>query len=245
MVVQCESCGKNFESKMGRSRFCADCVKKRHAAINKNYRDRKANGGELNLSRKCVVCGREFIRTGAAQVMCKDCAKAKKAASMREYNDRRRGPGVQIRSYGAKREGVEKQQHFCDMCGAPIEKKAANHYFCAECTATRKLEQSNRSNERRRLLRDEEEEQKKAIHAAHASRMERSLSLTTKAYKIVKDPLGEDGGFKKGSIILQSEVEIMRKDQSFTPGTILERLGKMYEIFLNQHGTMKIREVNR
>jgi hypothetical protein len=54
-------------------------------------------------------------------------------------------------------------------------------------------------------------------------------------YVVVKDALPQDdGGFRKGAIFKQVEMEAMLRMKSLTPGTLLNKRGIMYAVAVSK-----------
>ncbi len=86
---QCEICGRDFQSKSNRAKYCIYCRDKAQVARNKAYAEKKKSGTSVTIGseRVCSVCGKTYTVTSGSQKYCKECTskKRKKTPPSAEY----------------------------------------------------------------------------------------------------------------------------------------------------------------
>ena len=82
----CQWCGKEFEPKTKRDRYCSrECSRLRDNNYKKEYY-REQRKKMQNPVRECRVCGKEFVPEVRNQLICSDeCRKAKEREWRKEY----------------------------------------------------------------------------------------------------------------------------------------------------------------
>ena len=86
---QCEICGREFQSKSNRAKYCIYCRDKAQVARNKAYAEKKKSGTSVTIGSEqvCSVCGKTYTVTSGSQKYCKECTskKRKKTPPSAEY----------------------------------------------------------------------------------------------------------------------------------------------------------------
>lgn len=87
----CEICGKAFESKSNRAKYCLDCRNKAQVKRNKAHAEKRRSGLAIEIGSEqiCPFCQKPYIVVTGSQKCCGDCRKkqanANKIASNSEY----------------------------------------------------------------------------------------------------------------------------------------------------------------
>lgn len=86
----CEICGKEFESRSNRAKYCENCRNKAQILRNKAYKEKKAAGLSITVGSEqiCPICNKPFTVITGSQKCCKDCQK--KQDSRRKVTSNRR-----------------------------------------------------------------------------------------------------------------------------------------------------------
>lgn len=89
-VHTCEICGKEFESRSNRVKYCENCRDKAQILRNKAYMEKKKSGMSITIGSEqiCPICGKTYIVTAGSQKCCKDCQKKQESKRKISANSR-------------------------------------------------------------------------------------------------------------------------------------------------------------
>lgn len=76
-IHTCEICGKEFESRSNRAKYCENCRDKAQVLRNKAYIEKKKSGTSITIGSEqiCPICRKTYTVTAGSQKCCKDCQK--------------------------------------------------------------------------------------------------------------------------------------------------------------------------
>ena len=80
---KCEMCGREFESKSNRAKYCKYCRDTAQVNRNRAYKEKMKSGTSISVGSEqiCSVCGKPYKVTSGNQKYCKDCMKKQQQTS--------------------------------------------------------------------------------------------------------------------------------------------------------------------
>ena len=80
---KCEMCGREFESKSNRAKYCIYCRDKAQVNRNRAYAEKKKSGTAVQIGSEqiCPICHKPYTVTSGSQKYCKDCTKKQQQTS--------------------------------------------------------------------------------------------------------------------------------------------------------------------